>query len=160
MSTQQVHISSELKKYIDDHLTRCFPISDYCNVRYSKSEIVYTLLDAIGSKKFVTARIDEIEGEGVEVASSSTIFKRLHKLKTSDVINFFGESNESILNYAMGCGTFGKPMIVAIDKHDMAWYGKKDRVELVGVRNRRGTELGYRYATIESVEEFKRFTFA
>ncbi|MEM4307543.1 MAG: hypothetical protein QXU48_00555, partial [Thermoplasmata archaeon] len=91
------------------------------------------MLDAIGSKKFVTARIDEIEGEGVEVASSSTIFKRLHKLKTSDVINFFGESNESILNYAMGCGTFGKPMIVAIDKHDMAWYGKKDRVELVGV---------------------------
>ncbi|MEM4114819.1 MAG: hypothetical protein QXP59_02275 [Saccharolobus sp.] len=74
-------------------MIRCFPISDYCNVRYSKSEIVYTLLEEIGRKKFVTPRIDEIEGEGVEVSSSSTIFKRLQKLKTSDVINFFLREN-------------------------------------------------------------------
>ncbi|MCW1293546.1 MAG: hypothetical protein QW745_07095 [Thermoplasmata archaeon] len=36
---------------------------------------------------------------------------------------------------------------------------KKDRIELVGIINRRGTESGYRYATIESMKEFKRFTF-
>ena len=50
-------------------------------------------------------------------------------------------------------------MIVAIDKHDGAWYSKKDRVDYVCERNRRGRELNYRYATIESVKEFKRFTF-
>ncbi|MFH7836021.1 MAG: hypothetical protein QXL51_05440, partial [Candidatus Aenigmatarchaeota archaeon] len=64
------------------------------------------------------------------------------------------------MNHVIGCGAFGKPMIVAIDKHDITWYGKKDRVELVGIRNKRRTELGYRYATIESVEKFKRFIFA
>ena len=82
-------------------MTSCFLISDYCNVRYSKSEIVHTLLEKIGRKKFLKAGIDEIEREGVEIASSSTIFKRLQKLKTSDFIEFFGEKKESILNHAI-----------------------------------------------------------
>ncbi|MCW1311451.1 MAG: hypothetical protein QXJ93_01265 [Candidatus Rehaiarchaeum fermentans] len=34
-------------------------------------------------------------------------------------------------------------MIVAIDKHDGAWYSKKDRVDYVCERNRRGIELDY-----------------
>ncbi|MEM4066322.1 MAG: hypothetical protein QXV17_05615 [Candidatus Micrarchaeaceae archaeon] len=53
------------------------------------------------------------------------------------------ERKESILNHAIGFGTFYKSIIVAIDKHDIAWYGKKDRVNLVGIRNRRGIELDY-----------------
>ncbi|MEM3518649.1 MAG: hypothetical protein QXZ07_06225 [Nitrososphaerales archaeon] len=47
------------------------------------------------------------------------------------------------MNHAIGCGAFDKPKIVAIDKHDIAWYCKKDRVNLVGIRNRRGIELDY-----------------
>ncbi|MEM4058748.1 MAG: hypothetical protein QXZ12_08535 [Thermoplasmata archaeon] len=61
MLTQQVHPSSYLKKYINDHLTSCFPTSKYYNVKYSESEIVYTLLEEIGRKKFVMAGINKIE---------------------------------------------------------------------------------------------------
>ncbi|MEM4161797.1 MAG: hypothetical protein QXO31_01710, partial [Thermoplasmata archaeon] len=61
MLTQQIHPSSYLKNYINDHLTSCFPISKYYNVKYSESEIVHTLLEEIGNKKFVTAKIDKIE---------------------------------------------------------------------------------------------------
>ena len=56
-------------------------------------------------------------------------------------------------------GAHNKPIIAAFDYHDMVWYGKKNRRELVGIGNHRGTTLGHRYATIESVEEFQRYTF-
>ncbi|MEM0447722.1 MAG: hypothetical protein QXT71_04125 [Thermoplasmata archaeon] len=47
------------------------------------------------------------------------------------------------MNHAIGFGTFYKSMIVAIDKHDIAKYSKKDRAYPISVRNRLGMELDY-----------------
>lgn len=150
----------EVKKLIDYHVVERLPVYIHYNATYTKEDIIYTILDAIGSKKFVTAKIDELMAEDINVPTSSNLFKKLKRIEPQEIINYYNLSQVDILNHAKRCGAFGRPRILAIDDHDMAWYGNKNRKELVSVKNRRGTKVGHRYTSIESVEDFERFTLA
>jgi len=160
MGSPAWEIPNEVKKLIDCYVVEHLPVYIHYNATYTKKDIAYTILDAIGSKKFVTAKIDELKAENIDVSSSSNLFKKLKKINPEEIIKYYELSNAGILKHAKRCGAFGRPKILAIDGHDIAWYGDKNRKELVSVKNRRGTNLGHRYTSIESVEDFERFTFA
>lgn len=152
-------ITQDVQELIDKYIINYMPIMLYHNATYSKEEIGNVVLNAVSNKKFITAIIDDLKKDGKKVPSSSDLFRQLRKPSPERVLQAFIKANVSILNHAKKAGALKKPLIVALDYHDMVWFGKKNRKELVGIENRRGTNLGHRYASIESTEEFQRFTF-
>lgn len=152
-------ITQEVQELIDKNIISYLPIEPYHNATYSKEEIGHIVLNAVSNKKFITAAIEDFQRDGKKVTSSSNLFRQLRKASPDTVLRAFTKANTCTLAHARSAGAFNKTIIAALDYHDMVWYGKKNRSELVGIANRRGTNLGHRYASIESTEDFRRFTF-
>jgi len=53
---------------------------------------------------------------------------------------------------------FGKYAAVAIDIHDIPYYGKVNNSLIMGCKHKNGTSYCYKYATIDIVEKNQRFT--
>jgi len=94
----------------------------------------------------------------ISTISADGVFYHLKKLSMNDVNSFFEEANEKIVKKAERL--LSKPVIVAIDFHDVPYYGEKRDVCILGCKNQKGTSWCHRYATIEIVEGGRRLTLA
>ena len=57
-------------------------------------------------------------------------------------------------------GVFKKSIICGLDIHKIPWYGKTKDKHVLGMEKVRGTSFGHGYASIECVENGKRFTLS
>lgn len=72
----------------------------------------------------------------------------------------FKEVNRDILLQAKRQNVFKKPICCGLDIHKIPWFGKKKDKYVLGAERFQGTSFGHGYASIECVENGKRFTLA
>jgi len=68
--------------------------------------------------------------------------------------------NHDLLSQAKKHGVFKKSITCGLDVHKIPWYGKTRDKYVLGMENMRGTKFGHGYASIECVENKKRFTLS
>lgn len=88
-----------------------------------------------------------------------TLLYHIRKMKINSVMEMFIKSSEEMFKLAKQSNLFkGRKLDVAIDFHDIPYWGNKSNSMLVRNTELSGTTYGFRFATITIVERGKRFT--
>jgi len=145
-----------IQKEIVDNLL--IPMAENCD--YTKRDIVNTVIFAISNNNFVEYGSKHLRGKGKHSPSSDDVFYHLNKLAKKDVVWLFNQVNHNLLSQAKKQGVFKKSITCGLDIHKIPWYGKTKDKHVLGMENVRGTSFGHGYASIECVENRKRFTLS
>lgn len=89
------------------------------------------------------------------VASADTLLRRLKEADKNSVEKAF---NNTVKRFSKSLDL--QECIIAIDYHDIPYYGDKNNLWVRGTKNQRGTNWCHQYATLEIVNGEKRFTLA
>lgn len=89
------------------------------------------------------------------VASADTLLRRLKEADKNSVEKAF---NNTVKRFMKSLDL--QKCIIAIDYHDIPYYGDKNDAWVRGTKNQRGTNWCHQYATLEIVSGEKRFTLA
>ncbi len=149
----------EIKNFVDYYTRQSIELNLAHNCRYSSYDFVRMCIDAsLGN--------DSIEGVdlknkyiGSTFPSSDTTMYQL-KSKRHNVkyyLDVFDRLNRSIFQMAKRKGLLKKPVKVAIDYHDIPYFGNKNDPYVRGVKDRRGTKWGFTFASINIVSKGQRF---
>lgn len=88
--------------------------------------------------------------------SADAVLRRIKSLSRQQVQHIFMKALRQMCKRARHL--FTKPAVLAIDLHDIPYYGDRNNVWVVGTKKKAGTHYAFRYATIDVVEEGRRFT--
>ena len=130
------------------------------NCDYTKRDIVNTVIFAVSNNIFVEYGSKHLRGKGKPSPSSDDVFYHLNKLAKKDVVWLFNQVNHNLLSQAKKQGVFKKSITCGLDIHKIPWYGKTKDKHVLGMEKVRGTSFGHGYASIECVENGKRFTLS
>jgi len=145
-----------IKKEIVDNLL--IPMAKNCD--YTKRDIVNTVIFAVSNNIFVEYGSKYLRGKGKTSPSSDDVFYHLNKLIKKDVVWLFNQVNHNLLSQAKKHGVSRKSITCGLDIHKIPWYGKTKDKHVLGMEKVRGTSFGHGYASIECVENRKRFTLS
>lgn len=124
--------------------------------KYSQKQHLKVLLSAAADN----TSAESISDENPYLPSADTVLGNLGqqewKIIKKDFDNVIGETIKLVDHQRW----FRKKVVVAIDFHDDLYYGKADTEGIIGIKSERGTSCAFRIATIEIVEQGKRFTLA
>lgn len=88
-----------------------------------------------------------------------SLLYHIGKMKIGSVMEMFTKSSEEIFKLAKKSNVFkSRKLDVAIDFHDIPYWGNEKNPMLVRTKKKQGTTFAYRFATITIVEHGKRFT--
>lgn len=88
-----------------------------------------------------------------------TLLYHIGKMKIGSVMGMFIKSSEEMFKLAKKSNVFKRRKLdVAIDYHDIPYWGNEKNQMLVRTKKQQGTTFAYRFATITIVERGKRFT--
>src|SRR5579875_2248263 len=68
--------------------------------------------------------------------------------------------NDDVIERLSSAGTFSKKSILAIDAHDIMYYGDPTAEGVVGTKPRKGSHWAYEFATISVLLDGERVTLA
>ncbi len=108
----------------------------------------------------ITMAIKQLKRKGYSVHSNKTVLDMLANFSAFDVERMTSKAREAVLLVARKYGLKQRRTIVSIDFHDKPFYGDHELKEVVGTKNKLGTNYAYRYATICICEEGIRFNLA
>jgi len=145
-----------IKKEIVNNLL--IPMAKNCD--YTKRDIVNTVIFAISNNNFVEYGSKYLRGKGKSSPSSDDVFYHLNKLTKKDVVWLFNQVNHNLLSQAKKYDVFERNITCGLDIHKIPWYGKTKDKHVLGMEKVRGTSFGHGYASIECVENRKRFTLS
>ena len=104
-----------------------------------------------------SSKIFRVERE--KSPSSKTLLYHLGKLKISSVMEMFKNASEEIFKLAEKHNAFERRKLdVAIDFHDIPYWGDRSNPMLVRTPKEQGTTYAFRFATIAIVEHNIQFT--
>lgn len=96
----------------------------------------------------------KIEFNDFLVASADTLLRRLKQSNKKMLCKAFNSTLKRI------CKCKKQSCIMAIDYHDIMYYGNKNNPEVRGTKRKAGTNYCHQYATLEIVEGENRLTLA
>jgi putative transposase len=70
------------------------------------------------------------------------------------------DANDCVIEEMMALGALSKPLILAIDWHDMMYYGNPGAQGVVGTQPKKGSHHAYRFATASVLLKGERLTLA
>ncbi|MBU7037973.1 MAG: hypothetical protein HXS52_08575 [Theionarchaea archaeon] len=80
--------------------------------------------------------------------TSDTVFNRAKKVDTREWINRYEEANRKLLESAVKARVFKGWVDLAIDIHDIPFYGKRNTRGIIGTKRKLGTNYAFRYMTV------------
>jgi putative transposase len=131
--------------YVNESLDKSMDIHSWNRESVKK---VITLASVMNSYVEGTASYLKICGQ--------TVRNNLKQQNPDDVLEY----NESIIKAMKDMGAFKKPVIVAIDWHDIMYYGDPKAEGVKGTKEKKGTSWAYQFATASVVIDDKKFTIA
>lgn len=88
-----------------------------------------------------------------------TLLYHINKLKINSVMEMFTKSSEEIFKLAKQSNVFkNRKFDIAIDYHDIPYWGDKSNPMLVRTPKEQGTTYAFRFATVAIVEHGRQFT--
>jgi hypothetical protein len=129
------------------------------NSIYDSMDLLEAVLFTASQEKSIeecTHRLRDMSGN--QTPSADTILRRLGKLTKDQLFETFDAFVVHNIAKAKRKGLLKKPVLVAIDCHDEAYYGKERPPEVKGTKKCKGTNYAYQYIVLDIVVEGQRFT--
>lgn len=129
------------------------------NSLYDFMDILEAVLFTASQEKSVeecAARMRDLSG--YKTPSADTVLRRLGKLSKGQLFEMFDAFVAHSIAKARRKGLLKWPVLLAIDCHDEAYYGKERPPEVKGTKKCKGTNYAYQYIVLDIVVEGQRFT--
>ena len=123
---------------------------------YPQKQHLKVLLSATADN----ASAESISDENPHLPSSDTVLGNLRQQDWEGIKKDFDNVIDATIKLVNHQRWFRKPVVLAIDFTDDLYYGEADTEGIIGIKPKRGASYAYRVATIEIVEQGKRFTLA
>ncbi|MFZ3059833.1 MAG: transposase [Candidatus Methanoperedens sp.] len=130
------------------------------NSRYAQSNILNIVLWASINHTSAESSVFELKelNKRQKIPSADIVFHHIERQIYSEL----QIQLENLVNFSFQMAQrrrlFGKYAAVAIDIHDIPYYGKVNNSLIMGCKHKNGTSYCYKYATIDIVEKNQRFT--
>jgi hypothetical protein len=139
------------------------------NLQWTSTEILDVVVQAgkrntcleytVNSLNLLKPRI--VRGIAVPSApTSDTVFNRAKKVDTREWIERYEEANRKLLESAVKARVFRGWVDLAIDIHDIPFYGKKNTRGIVGTKRKLGTNYAFRYMTVCVTAQKDKYTLS
>ncbi|MBU7020793.1 MAG: transposase [Theionarchaea archaeon] len=145
-----------IKKYVYPSLEELFDVADYSwySVDSLSDVLTYNAINEDTSENGTRTFGDEYD---TDHPSPRLIRYRLGKLELDNVFDVFQEGNRKILSIVKKMRKLNVPLLVSIDITHTPFYGKRKKYTC-GTKKFKGTNYGYRYASIVVSAAGYRFT--
>ena len=109
---------------------------------------------ATSTANSVEAAVSELRRKMPDAAipSADTVFNYVYENDIEDILSFFRRVNSEILALT---DIPDEPVDVAVDFHDVGYYGDKNDKGVRGIKPKNGTSWGYSFFTIDMLWELK-----
>ena len=122
----------------------------------------YTLKDTIAVITYAAtstanspeAAVSELKRKMPDAAipSADTVFNYIYENEIDDILSFFRKVNSEILTLI---GIPDEPVDIAVDFHDIEYYGDKNDKGVRGIKPKNGTSWGHSFFTIDMLWNLK-----
>jgi hypothetical protein len=122
---------------------------------YELQDVINVLLYASSScTDSIESTVSELKRKNpdVRIPSADTIHNYLKKGNINDIVSSFGKINREFLRIM---GIPDSPQDMAMDIHDIGFYGDRDTLGIRGIKPKNGTSWGYSFLTIDLIGENK-----
>ena len=163
-----------VKKFFSSSLKALFPVKPQSS--HSSGDIIHVIRNAISSREYIETYVRNSNHN--HIPSADTVFRRIKALASEsgshmrsgsqsskntvhDGIEHISMIIDSTIELAIANNAFSHPVNVAIDEHDEPYYGIDNRYLINAPFHKfRGTNMAYRFATLESVKNGERLTLS
>lgn len=130
------------------------------NSIYDQEDIFNILLWASINHTSAESSVFELENvnKRENIPSADIVFHHIERQSYSELQTQLERVINSSFQMAMKRRLFGKYAAVAVDIHDIPYYGKVNNSLVMGCKHKKGTSYCYKYATIDIIEKNQRFT--
>lgn len=123
------------------------------------AEIFRTLLYACHEGCSLSMAIKKLSlDERIEVYSNKTVLDALSSIPPEFITVFAQDMRAVMIKAAIQVGLSPKRVVIAIDDHDIPFYGDRNTLEVVGTKRKNSTNYAYQFLTASIVMEGARFT--
>ena len=126
---------------------------------YTQRHLLRVLLSTVLEASYMERVSNHLRGEH-NLPSSDTVLGKLGSREWILLWPVFTGIMRLLLGKAMVCGGFSVPLDVALDYHDMPYYGRERSEWVVRGRARKGTNWFFRWATVSVIVQERRFILA
>lgn len=159
----QKRISKREYKYLLVHLAQLLNLAS--NSLFKPKDIAKPVVKASIDNKFIESVCNHLRKKGITIPTGDDVFYHLagNKLRISNVYAQIDSMLKSSFIRARRYINFRVPLCIAIDYHDIPYYGKGDRKLtkwVCGCKDRRGTKKVFKFITVCIVVKGRRFTLA
>ena len=117
--------------------------------------MIYAAVQSISIEEAATKLRDITDGE---TPSPDTVFRRLSELTQEQAFEIFDLFVVHVLYRARKKGLLDGPVLIALDGHDVAYYGKERPPQVRGTKKCKGTYWAFQYLVADIIVEGERFT--
>ncbi len=130
------------------------------NSKYRQSDIFNLILTASVNTTSVESSAFELKTvkKKKDIPSPDIVFYHIERQNNLDLQRQLEKIINSSYQMAEKRRLFGKYAAVAIDIHEIPYYGEVNNPFIMGCKHNNGTSYCYKYATIDIVEKNQRFT--
>ena len=130
------------------------------NSRYHQEDIFNLILMASINTTSIESSVTELKTikNKTDVPSADVVFNHIEKQNHTELQCSLEQVISASHHLAKKRRLFGKYASVAIDIHEIPYYGKVNNPFIVGCKRKNGASYCYKYATIDMVEKNQRFT--
>jgi len=151
-----------VKRFIKIIKSKVYPLIDFKqrhNALYKPEMILDVLTYIAMTNDFTTNGTKTYRLVNGDSPHQNTIWYNLKKLDTKEVMIQFEAIFEKVYQMTKKQRIFEKPVDIAIDITEWMYYGNENDPMVVTTKYKNGTNLCYRFATVNIVEKGRRFTF-
>lgn len=149
----------EFCRYAKTKLLKHIVFKQHHNAHYDKSDILDLLIQSSLTNTCLESASDTIKDSLKRPKpSADTVLRYIAKFTELETITMFQRTYGYLFKIARKLEVFKRRVDVAIDCHDMHYYGDKNDLHVVEGKPDRGTVHYFRFMTISIVEKGRRFT--
>lgn len=141
----------KVDKFFIRRLEKLLPPVSTSQARYSTRDILRPVLGAVTDDDFVEGWTEHQRELGHEVPSGDLVHLRLGVLEHDVVLDAFNILNQELLVRIGKLEPWRTSVPLAIDLHNIPYFGMYRGGHVVGVKNERGTSWGYQFASVQVV---------
>lgn len=128
------------------------------NAHYKQRSFLLCLLYIAVTMNFAEGGVGVLNFNRDSFPDADTLFYHLKKFNQGEVEEALRRMQKEIFAIAKRQRAFSRPVYLAIDYHDIPYYGKKRDAKVVGTKKKAGTNYAHCFATSNVVIKGERFT--
>lgn len=151
----QLQILKRIYKRLLSFMDRNLSVEIKSNAVYSRQDVLEPAIRAQAENTTIESACRRLGG-----ISSDDVFYHLNKLSVVEIMGCLNESVEDIFTQARKKHRISGKVDIAVDVHEIPYYGKDNSIFVLGGKHKDGTNKFYKVVTICIVSAGRRYTLA